>query len=156
MASRKPKYDYIALLDADDLWEPEYLATQVKLIQDYPECEVFAVSYNYKDEFNNFKDSIINCIPFKTQTGILNNYFKVASNSDSPINSTVVCATKKAFSEIDGFPTGVTSGEDLLTWAKLACKNNIAYSKKYVPHTIHQQPDQPVLCQKILNLPTIL
>jgi len=26
---------YIAFMDADDIWEPEYLQTQRKLIQDY-------------------------------------------------------------------------------------------------------------------------
>ena len=29
---------YIAFMDADDIWEPEYLQTQRKLIQDYPEA----------------------------------------------------------------------------------------------------------------------
>ena len=29
---------YIAFMDGDDIWEPEYLQTQRKLIQDYPEA----------------------------------------------------------------------------------------------------------------------
>lgn len=38
---------YIALLDADDRWEPSYLKEQYDLIQKYPQCGVFAVNYSY-------------------------------------------------------------------------------------------------------------
>jgi hypothetical protein len=35
---------------------------------------------------------------------------------------------KSAFEAVGGFPIGVKSGEDLLTWAKLACRFEIAYT----------------------------
>jgi hypothetical protein len=37
-------------------------------------------------------------------------------------------ARKSAFEAVGGFPIGVKSGEDLLTWAKLACRFEIAYT----------------------------
>jgi glycosyltransferase involved in cell wall biosynthesis len=44
------KYDYIALLDGDDLWDEHYLEEQVKLIQDFPEAKMWGV--NYADIYN--------------------------------------------------------------------------------------------------------
>ena len=39
--------ELIAFLDADDVWMPEYLATQYGLYQKYPECSVYAVITNF-------------------------------------------------------------------------------------------------------------
>ncbi len=123
-------YDYIALLDADDEWKPEYLATQVDLIQRYPECAVYACAYEFKDYHGNIKSLILNKIPFTGENGILSNYFEVASCSHPPICSINIVAKKTAFLAIGGFPVGIKAGEDLLTWARLAVNNQIAYSRK--------------------------
>ena len=41
-----------------------------------------------------------------------------------------MCVEKSLLQEIGGFPVGVTSGEDLLTWARIAVKTDWAYSRK--------------------------
>ena len=41
---QEAKYDYIALLDGDDLWDEHYLEEQVKFIQDFPEAKMWGVS----------------------------------------------------------------------------------------------------------------
>ena len=134
------KGEYIALLDADDEWKPEYLETIAKMIRKYPECDVFTTRYDFKDEFGNRHDNFINGLKFPYEDGVLDNYFNIASISDAPLWTSAVVASKKALCYIGGFPEGVTSGEDLLTWAKLACNFKIAYSKKisatyYTPTT---------------------
>lgn len=42
---QEARYDYIALLDGDDLWDEHYLEGQVKLIQDFPEAKMWGVNY---------------------------------------------------------------------------------------------------------------
>lgn len=42
---REAKYDYIALLDGDDMLDEHYLEEQVKLIQDFPEAKMWGVNY---------------------------------------------------------------------------------------------------------------
>ena len=32
--------EFVALLDADDLWKPDYLAVQFEMTQKYPDCDV--------------------------------------------------------------------------------------------------------------------
>ena len=44
---QKAKYEYIALLDGDDLWDEHYLEEQVKLIQDFPEAKMWGVNYAF-------------------------------------------------------------------------------------------------------------
>ena len=62
--------------------------------------------------------------------GVLDNYFEVASNSNPPIWSSAVCVDKDLLKLIGGFPEGITSGEDLLTWARIALLTNFAFTKR--------------------------
>lgn len=131
------KYDLIAFLDADDEWHPDYLQKQIGLIKKYSEASVFATNYQFKNEKGELSPTIINKLPFEGEDGILSNYFYVASCSHPPLWSSAIVAKKSAVQEIGGFPIGIKSGEDLLTWAKLACQFNIAYSK--VPKAVFCQ-----------------
>lgn len=122
--------EYIALLDGDDEWKPEYLETISDLISRYPEAQVFATNYEFRDAQGKVKSTILNNLKFKDTAGIMDNYFEVAAHSHPPIWTSAMVATKYAFESIGSFPIGIKSGEDLLTWARLACKFKIAYSLK--------------------------
>lgn len=124
------KYELIAFLDADDEWKPEYLATQYELYKEYPQCSVFACNYEFRDYNGNISNTIIRKLPFDGQDGVISNYFEVASCSHPPLWTSAVMAKKEALQAIGGFPVGVRSGEDLLTWARLAVKYQICYSTK--------------------------
>lgn len=121
--------EYIALLDADDEWRPEYLATIATLIRKYPQCDVFATDYETIDSERNVSKTIINKLKIDTD-GILDNYFQVASCSHPPLWTSTVTVSKKSLRAIGGFPAGIKTGEDLITWARLALKYKIAYSTK--------------------------
>ena len=122
--------EFIAFLDADDRWKPEYLQTQYELTQRYPECSVFACNYEFVDALGQVKPTIIRKLPFSGAHGVLSNYFEVASCSNPPLWTSAVMVCKEAIQSIGGFPLGIGSGEDLLTWARLACKYHMAYSRK--------------------------
>lgn len=124
------KGEFIAFLDADDEWNPDYLKTQYKLTQKYPECSVFACNYEFKDAQGKVTPTIIRKLPFKGEDGILSNYFEVASCSHPPLWTSAVMVKKNAIQSIGGFPIGIKSGEDLLTWARLAVNGEIAYNKQ--------------------------
>lgn len=148
------KGEFIAFLDADDRWKPEYLQTQYELTLQYPECSVFACNYEFVDAQGQVKPTIIRKLPFSGEHGVLNNYFEVASCSHPPICSISIMVRKAAIQSIGGFPPGIKSGEDLLTWARLACQNQIAYiriplaqyihdAKMYNEDQRHRMPDRP-------------
>lgn len=122
--------EFVAFLDADDEWNPDYLKTQYKLTQKYPECSVFACNYEFKDAQGKVTPTIIRKLPFKGEDGILSNYFEVASCSHPPLWTSAVMVKKNAIQSIGRFPIGIKSGEDLLTWARLAVNGKIAYAKQ--------------------------
>lgn len=124
--------EYIALLDADDEWKPNFLATINNLVNRYPDCDMFATSYEFKDQNGFVTRPNINKIPFNGNEGLLTNYFEISSCSTPPICSSAVVFSKSAIVSIGLFPVGVRLGEDLITWARLACKYKIAYSTEHL------------------------
>ena len=43
--TQEAKYDYIALLDGDDIWDEHYLEEQTKMIQDFPEATMWGINF---------------------------------------------------------------------------------------------------------------
>ena len=121
------KGEYVAFLDADDEWMPEFLAEIVALQQEYPNCKAQATKY--VQHMNGEKKNIVlNRLPFSGEHGVLTNYFDVASCSHPPVWTSAVCIERLLLQEIGGFPLGIKSGEDLLTWARIAVRTDWAYS----------------------------
>lgn len=121
------KYDLIAFLDADDEWLPEFLEAIRRLAILHPDCALYATRYFLKAPSGKQQSTIVCGLPDDFE-GILNNYFQVAVSGAPPVWSSATCARKNALLDIGGFPVGVKSGEDLLTWARIAARFKIAYS----------------------------
>jgi glycosyltransferase involved in cell wall biosynthesis len=129
-AIRESRFDWIAFLDADDVWLPEYLQSQYQLSLKYPDCDVLASAYAVRHNANKIIPIRLSKLPFDDEDGILCNYFEVAACSYPPLTSLVTIVRKKALLTVGGFPEGIASGEDLLTWARLAVRYKIAYNRK--------------------------
>lgn len=122
--------EFIAFLDADDEWKPDYLLTQYNLTKKYTDCDIFATDYIFRYSNGKEKNTIIRKLCLPGEDGVLDNYFEIASVSHPPLWTSVVVVSKRAINSIGGFPIGVASGEDLLTWARLVCKFKFAYTKQ--------------------------
>ena len=124
------KGDLIAFLDADDEWKPDFLETIIRLDRNFRQCSVFATHYFYRELDAAVRTPILRRVPHGVWEGVLENYFETAAHSDPPLWSSAIAVKKSALLAVGGFPEGVSIGEDLLTWARLAMKFEIAYSKK--------------------------
>lgn len=123
-------YDLIAFLDADDEWLPNHLRELMNLRINYPECEVFATGYKIVDSDGHVRFPVdTSVMGLASERGIILNYFDTAIKTAPPLCSSAIAVKKTALNEVGGFPLGVKLGEDLLTWARLADKYKIAYSK---------------------------
>lgn len=136
--------DFIAFIDADDEWMPNFLETIMDLKESYPFCKVFSTSYFYCLKGVTYP-LIIRGLPNGFKKGVLKDYFFIASRSRSPVHSSTVAVEKNVINTIGKFPSGIAIGEDLLTWARLASRYDIAYSTEpcaviHCPINISERP----------------
>lgn len=122
--------DFIAFLDADDEWKDNHLYDLYVLTEQFPQCQVFATNYEYKSP-----EGVVTCNrlknqPFKGDYGIIDNYFVMASGSTPPLHTSATMVSREALLSIGGFPENIKSGEDLLTWARLALVSDIGFFTK--------------------------
>jgi glycosyltransferase involved in cell wall biosynthesis len=139
------KSHLIAFLDADDEWLPNFLEKIIRLRSAFPLCDVFATKYLYCCSDGKTRAPTLRGIPKDPWEGVLADYFLIASKSDPPLWTSAVAVTKKAITSVGGFPVGVSSGEDLLTWARLALRYSIAYSSGpsayfWFPNDVSERP----------------
>ena len=125
------RHDMIAFIDADDEWKPGYLQAQYDLMQAYPGCSVFVTAYEFRKLSGVEIPARFNGVSFGgNECGLLDKYFVTASRFDPPLWTSAVVVRKSAIESVGGFLVGAKSGEDLLTWARLACRYKIAYCLK--------------------------
>ena len=121
--------EYVAFLDADDVWMPGFLSEIEALQKEFPQCRAQATNYVFNS--NGVKSpTILRKIPFSGERGVLVNYFEVASCSHPPVWTSAVCIERRLLLEIGGFPVSIKSGEDLLTWARVAVRTDWTYSMR--------------------------
>lgn len=146
------KYEYITFLDADDEYLPDFLKTIEDLIQDFPQAGIWGTNYWNVYPDGSKKLPIIRGLDSDFR-GVIPDYFAIAAKSAPVYWTGAVCIRKTILQEIGGFPVGIKSGEDLLTWARICAKypaGYIAISQasyhlegvtSFIPKRIPQSPD---------------
>jgi glycosyltransferase involved in cell wall biosynthesis len=117
----------IAFLDADDAWQPAFLATVQRLHHAFPEAGMYATAYTIGQAKGILMQPEFAYVPKAPWEGIIPNYFK-ASLGASPISSSSVAIPKAIFDDVGNFPVGVHRGEDLDMWLRIALKHPVAFS----------------------------
>jgi glycosyltransferase involved in cell wall biosynthesis len=130
--------EWVAFLDCDDEWDPEFLAVALRLGEAHPECGVSATGYRFHHANGRVEDLAIPNLPSQPWEGVMESYFTWAARSYPPICASAVMVRKEALESIQGFPEGVPNGEDLITWAHLALNFSIVYSS--VPMATYWEP----------------
>lgn len=136
--------EFIAFLDADDYWFPNHLEELVNLAEQFPNCGSYCSRYQIKNTEKTISTPVFNGIS-KNFNGIVANYF--ASNHPYKINITLnQIIPKKILLEMNCFTPGVTNGQDLELWTKIAIKYPIALNNKttaiynyYLPNTLSKK-----------------
>ena len=120
------KYNYIALLDGDDLWEVSFLEDMKSFIDDFPEAALYGCGYYFQNDGSSMTtpDLGIN----KSYRGYVD-YFYYAKNNTLFTSSSVVFR-KESFLEIGGFDTNLTKGEDIDLWIRFALNHKVAFFNK--------------------------
>jgi len=136
------KGNFIALLDGDDIWDKNYLAEIVSLINLFPQHYVFATAVlkEYVNKTSACRYSFMNP---KGITFLDLNYFE-SSYKNSLLTSSSTVMHKSIFSEIGFYNESIKSGQDTDLWIRLGIKYRIAFSTKphviftYAPHSLYK------------------
>lgn len=108
------KYDYVALLDGDDLWEPTYLEEQFHLLQDFPDAAMWGVNYAMLQNGNSYKCEQGMGDGFR---GYVRDYF--ATKHCDLFSSSAVVIRKSAFDIAGYFDERISYSEDLDMWYRI-------------------------------------
>jgi glycosyltransferase involved in cell wall biosynthesis len=134
--------DYIALLDADDMWTPDHLEKLDALIDAYPGRALYSCAhalirngtYHYKKQPD--------IEPFVADAA---GFFDEYAKSFALVHSSTVCIPRLLFAQIGGFPVGITKGEDVYVWIRAALAGGIAYSSALCTYMNQDAENRSVL-----------
>ena len=112
---------WIAFLDADDEWHPEFLASLLAVAE--ADDGAAAVFSNLTDHRGRQLLTRVDC-----QGSLVLDYFKsVLENNGVGMTSSSVLASKRHIELSGGFVPGIQNGQDIDAWARIAWTGPIAY-----------------------------
>jgi glycosyltransferase involved in cell wall biosynthesis len=115
--------DFIAFLDADDLWLPHHLQQLYNLINLYPEKGIYCNGYTQQKSNIVFQRANFNNLP-QDFRGIVPNFFKHSlQNCIAWISS--ICIPVKVFNSVGYFDTAFFSEQDTDLYIRIALKYDV-------------------------------
>ncbi len=125
---RNANSKYIAFLDADDLWKPNYLEKINSLINKFPEASLFAT--NYEELYpNNVTVLPSTNIKNFNKDGIIEDFFE-SNLSQSIYCACSLCVEKSVFEKIGFYNEEITFAEDIDFNIRANNRFKLAYSKE--------------------------
>ena len=138
--------EYIAFLDADDLWYPEHLTHFKYLINNYKDAKLLATNYEIQMPGGKKRS------PFFSKElgiGIIEDYF-LASLSDAVMTCFNSAVHRSVFDEIGYFNTAYRTGQDVDFAIKANLKFKLAYHDQV--SVIYHRETENNLAKSKLNL----
>ena len=126
------KSEWIAFLDADDVWRPEHLATLGEVAAAFPSAAAVASRHERIKS-----DGIFLSVETAPRSARLIQFFLEAKDSET-LHTSAVAVRRKTLSHAGGFGA-FCPGEDLDLWIRIALEHDIARSERittgYRQHT---------------------
>lgn len=121
----KAQGDYIAFLDADDLWDSLYLERLHAMIQAAPACGMFAQNF----QVVNINEIPLTSISHKAEIEIYHNWEKVFF--EKTFRTSAIAVNKKRFIDSGCFDPTLSIGEDLEAWLRISLKYPVCYLNEF-------------------------
>lgn len=126
------KYDLIALIDADDIWLPNFLLEMANLINEFPLASLYGSTSTM---MQNGQITSLDYGLAQGFRGYIDNYFDL-DKYNTLFDSSSVVFRKKDFFDIGGYDENLKIGEDIDLWFRFAIKYKIAFINKTLTYYI--------------------
>lgn len=120
------KGKYIALLDGDDLWYPNYLKEIENVISQFPTHKIFATAIDI-EEHDGMRPSSYSFENETNETHLSLDYF-TSSYKNTLLTSSSTVIESSVFEEIGNYDASIKSGQDTDLWIRLGLAYKIAFS----------------------------
>lgn len=116
---RTASQPFVAFLDADDRWRPEFLARMRHLIEAHPGAVLYGAGFfTVKGDAIERYHGIGRSATDPRPAGVVD--FFAERRRDFPLHTSTTVVPRGAADAVGGFPVGVAFAEDHLFWARLA------------------------------------
>ncbi len=123
---------FIAFLDADDYWYPDFLKSMSFSIEKFHDIKIHAAAI----EVDTGKKIIASSYSIDQSKDIqVVDYFESSQKESSICTSSAVFA-KEVFEEIGNFDTSIKSGQDTDLWIRMGLKYKLAFTSKILARYI--------------------
>lgn len=122
--------EYIALLDGDDIWDKDYLAEQVKMIQDFPKAAMWGINFAEMRE-----GKIVRRVPTGLPDGYrgyVEHYFEMPKRVSDLFCSSSVVIRKDVFDKVGMFDERIKYAEDSDMWFRIIATHKVAFYDRYL------------------------
>jgi glycosyltransferase involved in cell wall biosynthesis len=120
--------EYVALLDADDEWEPQFLDAVVHLSLAYPQAGILATGYRKVFPKGPSVEVTVAESPTRT-TLLIDDYFRRLQGG-SIVHTSAVAIPVRVFQELGGFLEGCRAGQDQEMWGRIALHCLVGYDPR--------------------------
>lgn len=120
--------ELIAFLDADDAWDPEFLATIGRLRRKFPEAGAYATAYRVVYPQGRRQTPEFPVLPPGMAEGLIRHYCRYGLYF--PVKASAVAVPRRVLQEIGGFEVGEHKGADVDALLKIALRFPIAFSRQ--------------------------
>ena len=135
----KANANYIAFIDADDLWYDNHLETLKSVIEEFPDAGIYASRYELVYKNKSTSVSVFNCLNAQYKGYVKDYFYSTQNNSLSLTLVTVI--PKEVFVEIGNFNSSISSGQDIDMWARIALKYPVVIGNKITASYLHYIDD---------------
>ncbi|MGE5943654.1 MAG: glycosyltransferase family 2 protein, partial [Flavobacteriales bacterium] len=118
--------NYIALLDADDLWHNNHLQELKNLIEKFPNVGFFCTNYEILHNENFNKKANFN-FDYENDCLIVEDYFK-ASIINTVALTSAVAFSKEKFKNLGGFNPNLKTAQDSDLWIRFALNYEVSFN----------------------------
>lgn len=120
-AMNKAEGTHYALVDADDVWKPNFLEEMKALIEEFPECGLYCSAFDIINTDGRHPSNS------PTWRGVVSNFFEESMTRYIAIPSASVIPAE-VVARVGGFPEGMKLGGDQFMWVKIAREYAVAYT----------------------------